>query len=119
MASYTNIFGSDFPNTVMERKEFKNVDETVLPYITAYFNAMMSEDFEEAQRILNESVDTEGNPIDLIQYRIDAFIFNWLVEEIRNAQIYALAEKQIITYVDSISELPDKPIEGHIYRVKR
>ena len=113
MASYTNIFGSDFPNTIMERKEFRNVDETVLPYVTAYYNAMMSGDYNEAQRIFNEA------PIDLDVFKIDALLFNWLIEEIRNAQIYAKEEKKPITYVNSIDELPDKPIEGHIYRVKR
>jgi len=119
MANYTSHFGSNFPNSVMELKEFKDIDAEVLPYVKAYFEAMMNCDCKTAQKILNESVDAEGNLIDLKPYFISAFDFNWIIEENRNGQLYALDEKKQITYIDSISDIPDVLIEGHVYRVKR
>lgn len=110
MANYTHDY-SKFPSSIIEKKEFKDITADVAPYFEQYFQLMLLGDTESAQKIIVE------NSLD--PYIVNAYIFNWLVEEIRNTQIYAKTKGQQIIYVDSIDDLPDNPVDGDIYRVKR
>lgn len=89
MAGYTHEY-SNFPESVTTLKpHFKDVDANVGRIVTELQTAKSENDFMEVARIL------EANP-SLVDYIIDATIINTLIEENRNAQIYAMANQQNI-----------------------
>ena len=111
MASqYTHDY-SNFPNSIMEKVEFKDVDSSVIEAVNAFEEAMANDNYSRAKQIY------EDNNLGL--YIISAYHWNLAFESLRNMQIYAKTKGQQIHYVDSINDIPDNPVHGDIYRVKR
>lgn len=82
---YTNNFGSQFPNSVIEISERKDVDDTVRSYIVNIQNYVKVGNLSAAARILNDNYEL------LEPYSVYADLINLIQEEIRNQGIYALS----------------------------
>lgn len=110
MTGYTHEY-SRFPSSIMEKIEFKDIDESVSAIINQIEAAIRIGDFTQAQMLIRNN--------NINDYIINAYKLNWIIEEIRNAQLYSKTKGQQIVYVNSISELPDNPVDGDIYRVRK
>lgn len=110
MASqYTHDY-SDFPNSVMEKFEFKDINSAVIEAVNAHQAALDNNDCATANRIWKEN--------DLGSYILLAYHWNMILENIRNTQIYAKTKGQQIHYVDSLADIPDNPVDSDIFNIK-
>lgn len=90
---YENEF-SNFPNKMITRHYFKNVDDNIADVINQ-INALRSQGlYNQAARIFDNNKDV------LKQYVIDAVTFRTLEEEIYNTQRYAKKIQQQIYFQD-------------------
>lgn len=93
MADYSRVFGSQFPETVMELTEYKDIGEApaAIQYLARqYYSFMETNDYASASTLLKENWN------DLSQYYCGMEMLNKLEEEIYNAQIYALKNNTVI-----------------------
>jgi hypothetical protein len=87
MASITNEY-SQFPNKVMERHYFKDVDDSIAPLIIQIKELQAQGDYDRVNQIIAKNMEN------LAQYTLSAEYINLIDEEIRNLQIYAKSNKQ-------------------------
>ena len=98
MDNYTNNYGSNFPNSVMDQVDMVNADNASAAIINTFRGLVISGKYAEAQFYL------ESYP-DIFQTMfIDAQKINRIFEEIRNAQIYALNTKQFLVETEYETE---------------
>lgn len=81
---YSNIFGSQFPNKIIDIGTRKDVDDSVASLINQYYQFMNHNQLEEATQLYHEHEDT------LEPYMIDMKYCNRLEEEIYNVCLLAL-----------------------------
>lgn len=97
MAQYENEF-TNFPNKLITKHNFKNVDEIAAPLINQ-INTLRSQKFyAQAAQIMQDNKEF------LSPYIIDAVIMRMLEEEIYNTQKYAKQQQQSVFFED---EEPD------------
>ena len=106
MASYTHEY-SNFPTTIMEKSNYKDVDDTVARLINQLKTYQQNKDYNSAALLIAK------NP-SLKQYIIGVDVFNKIAEEIRNTQIYAKSKKQTI-YVQDEDNEPMYAIDGDVW----
>lgn len=94
MVQITNEY-SNFPSRVLEKHNFKDVDNIAAPLVNQVKNLQSQGKYNEAAAIINQ------NAALLKQYIIDTPLINKLIEEIRNAQIYAVQQKQSVFISDT------------------
>ena len=110
MASqYTHDY-SNFPHSVMEKIEFKDVDSSVIEAVNAFEEAMANDNYSRAKQIYEDN--------DIGSYIISAYHWNMAFENIYNTQIYAKTKGQQIHYIDSVDDIPDSPVHSDIFNVK-
>lgn len=93
MVDFTHEYSS-FPQTVIEKQNFKDVDEHVYDIINQLKEFQASGKFKEASELIKNNHDL------LKPYVIDTSFINKLIEEIRNTEIYALAARQSVYISD-------------------
>lgn len=108
MANYTHEY-SNFPSSILNMNEFKDINATVLPRVMEFNTYIKNGNVSAAMDIYNK--------YNLDDYFVNSVKLNTILESIRNTQIYAKTKGQQIIYVNSISEIPDNPVDGDIYRV--
>lgn len=104
MADYTHEY-SDFPTSVMSNTSYLDVDDTVATLINQLKSYQANGDYGSASNLI------AVNPT-LKQYIIGVDVINKLVEEIRNAQIYAKSVKQTVFVQDTE---PTTSINGDVW----
>lgn len=105
MAQYENEF-TNFPKKLIERHNYKNVDDTIAPLINQ-INALRSQGlYAQAATIIQTNKDI------LVPYIIDAVTFRMLEEEIYNTQKYAKQIQQSVFFED---EEPDYCEEDDVW----
>ena len=104
MASYTHEY-SNFPTTIMEKSNYKDVDDTVAGLINQLKIFQQNKDYDSAFLLIAQ------NP-SLKQYIIGVDVINKIIEEIRNTQIYANRKKQTIYVQD---DEPIAAIDGDVW----
>lgn len=105
MSQYENEF-SNFPNKLIIRHNFKNIDDNIASVINQ-INSLRSQGlYNQASRVIENNKDI------LRQYVVDAVTFRTWVEEIYNTQLYAKKVSQQIYFDD---EEPDYCEEGDIW----
>lgn len=110
MASqYTHDY-SNFPHSVMEKIEFKDVDSSVIEAVNAFEEAMANDNYSHAKQIYKDN--------NLGSYIISAYHWNLAFENLRNTQIYAKTKGQQIHYIDSVNDIPDSPVHSDIFNIK-
>lgn len=88
---------SNFPNELITKHNFKDVDDNIASVINQIKELQASGLYNQASRIVAQNKDVLG------QYIIDSSIVNELIEHIRNTEIVSLQAQQCI-YVG------DKPL---------
>lgn len=88
--SYTNEY-SKLPNEIMSLHHFKDVDDSVAPYVNQIKTLQMQGKYSEANTIL-------ANHPELASYIHGADYINAIDEETRNLEIMAKSKKQSIYY---------------------
>jgi hypothetical protein len=94
------MFGSQYPEVVMELTEYKDIGEAsaeVQLLAQRYYTYLEANDFEMASILLKDNWD------ELRQYYCGMEMLNKLEEELYNAQIYALKQNVMIL----TKEVPD------------
>ena len=104
MSQYENEF-SNFPNQLIKRHNFKNIDDTIGKLINRINSLRSQGAYTEATNLI------KNNP-SLSQYIIDAVIFRTWEEEIYNTQKYAKAQQQVIFFED---EEPEYCLENDVW----
>lgn len=97
MVNFTHEY-SNFPTEVIPAYNLKDVDNTVSPLVSRIKSLQAQGKHSEAAAVLAENKDLLKN------YIIDTTLINTMVEEIRNAQIYAIQQRQSI-FVSAIEPL--------------
>ncbi|MDE7131253.1 MAG: hypothetical protein K2O65_05595 [Lachnospiraceae bacterium] len=93
MSQYENEFSS-FPNQLITRHNFKNIDDDIASIINQ-INTLRSQGlYNQAARKIENNKDI------LAQYVVDAVTFRTWEEEISNTQKYAKAQQQVIFFED-------------------
>ena len=103
---YTHNFGSSFPSQVMEQTNFKDVDDEVASIVNNVKAKRAAGSYVEAAKLIASNIGK------LKQYFISATDINKIVEEIRNAQIFAIKKRKLI-YLDK--EEPLAEFEGDVW----
>lgn len=106
MASYTHEY-SNFPTTIMERGNYKDVDDTVAVLINQLKTFQKNKDYKSAILLIAQ------NP-SLKQYIIGVDVINKIIEEIRNTQIYAKTTKQTV-YIQDKNNVPISAVENDVW----
>lgn len=78
MPNYIRESGSQFPDVCLKMNTLKDIDDTIAPIITTYYEYLNSNDYAGAAQYL-ESKKTE-----IDDYWMDAAKFNLLAEEVYN-----------------------------------
>lgn len=102
---YTNNFGSQFPNKVIEISERKDIDETAKPYIINIQDYVNAGNLSAAAKVLNDNYEL------LEPYSIYAGLINLIQEEIRNQGIYAISNLGSATVVSDT--MPTTQVAGY------
>ena len=92
MANYSKIFGSQYPDAVMELTEYKDIGEAsadVQFLARRYYTLMEQNDFAGASAFLKENWGELG------KYYCGMEMLNKLEEELYNVQIYALKQNSV------------------------
>lgn len=104
MSQYENEF-SAFPERLITRHNFKNIDDTVANLINQINLYRSKGAYTEATNLMR------NNP-SLSQYIVDAVTFRTWEEEIYNTQKYAKAQQQTIFFED---EEPEYCLENDVW----
>lgn len=89
MDNYTNEYRVDnFPNSVMPKTNFINVNDSIAALINEINSYRAQGRYDLATEIIRQNSTT------LAKASIDATTVNMIVEELRNAQVYALKASQ-------------------------
>ena len=110
MASYSKIFGSQFPDSVMELTGFKDIGdagEYEKAIIQQFYSYMENNDYASASALL------ESNWNYLKPYYLGMETLNKIEEEIYNTQLYA--KKNSVTVVSSSSPSVDESSSNSIW----
>lgn len=87
MAEFTNEY-SRYPSQIMTKKTYKDVDDSVASQI---------QQIQDLRRAGNYNLAAQKiKALNLSAYNFSAEDINWLIEENRNAQIYAKQKRQNI-----------------------
>lgn len=105
MSQYETEF-SNFPQQLITRHNFKNVDDSIANVINQIKSLQLQGLYNQAARIMENNKDI------LAQYIIDAVTFRTMEEEIYNTQRYAKKVQQQIYFED---EEPDYCEEDDIW----
>lgn len=97
MASYTHEY-SNFPNALIELTDFQDIDDSLAPLVNKIQYLQSQGKMGEAAKLIRENSDLLGNRI------VGSAWYNMIIEEIRNAEIYALQAQQ---HVYTCEEEPD------------
>lgn len=89
MVDYTHEY-SNFPSEVIEKHNFKDIDNNVAIIINTIKSLQSQGLYAEASKIISDNIAI------LKPYVIDSSVINELVEHIRNAEICSLATRQHI-----------------------
>lgn len=93
MASYSKIFGSQFPDNIITLSEYKDIGEAtnaVKELITQYYAYMEAKDYASASTLLENNWDV------LKQFYIGMDVLNKIEEEIYNTQLYAIKNSDTV-----------------------
>ena len=105
MSQYENEF-SAFPERLITRHNFKNIDDDTVAKLINQINSYRSQgSYAEAANLI------QNNP-SLSQYIVDAVTFRTWEEEIYNTQKYAKQQQQSIFFED---EEPDYCLENDVW----
>ena len=96
MAEYTNEY-ANFPQSLITKHSFKDVTDDIASLINQINSLRTKGLYGQAERLIEQNEDILG------QYVIDSTVINTIIEELRNAQIYAKQAKQ---YVFTGEEMP-------------
>lgn len=94
--NYSREFGSNFPNSVMDIRTFKDVDETVISLVKKVREYQAKGDYASSKAILEDNAEL------LKDYMLSSDYFNLLAEETRNLEIYAMGNQQQTYYTDVV-----------------
>lgn len=97
MAEFTHEY-SQFPNKVMEVRNFRDADDTIASVINQIKSLQSQGLYNQAQRIVEQNKDVLGS------YIVDTEYLNTLDEETRNLQIYSKMVQQSIYIQDEEPE---------------
>jgi hypothetical protein len=97
MAIYTHEF-SNFPNEILTRHEFKDVDDTIASIVNQIKELQAKGEYSRAAQYIDMNKDTLG------PYVLGSEYLNTIDEETRNVEIYTKAKKQQIFYQDDNPE---------------
>ena len=97
MANYTHEF-SNFPNEILTRHEFKDVDDTIASIVNQIKELQAKGEYSRAAQYIDMNKDTLG------PYVLGSEYLNTIDEETRNVEIYTKAKKQQIFYQDDNPE---------------
>lgn len=97
MANYTHEF-SNFPNEILTRHEFKDVDDTIANIVNQIKELQAKGEYSRAAQYIDMNKDTLG------PYVLGSEYLNTIDEETRNVEIYTKAKKQQIFYQDDNPE---------------
>lgn len=92
--SYSRIFGSQFPNSVISVGSRKDVDNSVIDLINRYNGYVTSGDITEAHKLYNDNKDI------LEPYSFNSNYLNLLEEEIYNLGIGLISSMSTIISSD-------------------
>ncbi len=95
--SYSRVFGSQFPNSVLELSEYKDIGEAtdeVKELIKQFYTFMDAGNIASAAALLETNYNT------LKQYYFDMSCVNKLQEEVFNTGLYALKQNATIVASD-------------------
>ena len=97
MADYSRVFGSQFPETVMELTEYKDIGEAPadVQILAQEYYALV-----EAKNFINASALLEENWSKLGQYYCGMEMLNKLEEELYNTQLFAQKNNTVIMGTD-------------------
>lgn len=91
MATYSHIFGSQFPSELIALGTHKDVDDSIVSLVNQYNSYIDSEDMTSAYNLYTANKDK------LDPYLITMQYINYLEEEIYNTGIAALTQYQVTT----------------------
>lgn len=101
---YSRIFGSNFPNSLIEVGTKKDIDDSVILLINQYYNYISSNDIEAANRFYQINKQT------LEPYSIKMQDFNFLLEETYNIGLDLLNKTTIVVSNDMPASMSDNSI---------
>lgn len=81
---------SNFPNELITKHNFKDVDDNIASIINQVKKLQASGLYNQASRIIQQNKDVLG------KYVIDANIINGMIEHIRNTEIISLQARQCV-----------------------
>lgn len=87
MAEFTHEY-SQYPDKLMTKRTFKDVDDSIAMKVSEIQDLRRSGNYTKAAQRINE--------LNIKDYNFSASDVNWLIEEIRNTQIYAKQKRQNI-----------------------
>lgn len=87
---YSRESGSQFPDSLLDLPEFKDIDDSVKDIIMQYYQFLASNNIDSAIALL------EANKTKLKPYMPTATILNLIKEEIQNIGIYAQLKKSVV-----------------------
>ena len=99
--SYLTHEYSNFPSEVIKLHKYKDIDDTIKDVIDRYMTYYNEGDFASAVQVLKDS------EIDLNDYMVTSRVINTIIEELRNAQIFALQQQQVIYVQDNEPSFPE------------
>jgi len=91
MSEFTHEY-SQFPDKVWERRNFKDVDDSVATEINQIKKLQAQGLYNQAQRIVEQNKDVIG------KYNVGSEYFNGVDEELINLEKYAKQKKQSIFF---------------------
>lgn len=104
MVDYTYNYRDEsetLPRHLPPLKLYKDVDEGVYDIVRRVEALMAAGEYEDAGRVIREYEENlTDNSKSLEYYMITSSVIGRMVEDIRNAQIYALRTRQEIYFVD-------------------
>ncbi len=104
-ARYTHQY-SNFPSQVMEQTYYKDVDDSVSELVNTIKKTRAEGQYAEASNMISRNISKLKNMF------ISAVDINRLVEEIRNAQIFAIKKRKLV-YIDAAE--PEAEFEGDVW----
>ena len=101
---YSRIFGSQFPNSLIEYGTKKDVDDTVIDLVNRYYNYISSNNMTAANALY------EANKELLEPYSVKMKDFNLLLEDTHNIGLYALKQTKIVVDENMPATMSDNGI---------
>ena len=94
MSTYTHDY-SLFPGQILTRHNFRDADDSIAPIINQIKTLQAQGKYNQAAAYI------EANKAALGPYVLGSEYMNTIDEETRNVEIYAMAKKQQIYYMDA------------------